>query len=237
MSQLKKIFSCLFYLPKTLYFNFHYLPLKQAIKLPILLYKPKFRRMRGKIVIKGPITPGMIQLGFNQVSIYPNSGIMWENSGSVIFEGHAAIGNNSNITTSKNGILTFGSGFRCTTSLKLVCYNRVTFGNDVLIGWDCLISDTDFHSLHLDNGGKTKGFGEISIGNNNWFAMQCLVLKGSKTPNYCTLAARTMINKDFTNEGERILLSGQPAKVSKRDIYHDRYDDSIEYSQHSTRID
>lgn len=38
---------------KSVYFNFHYLPFKHAIKLPILLYKPKFFKLQGHIKIGG----------------------------------------------------------------------------------------------------------------------------------------------------------------------------------------
>lgn len=31
----------------TIYFNFHYLPFRQAIKLPIILYKPHLKLMKG----------------------------------------------------------------------------------------------------------------------------------------------------------------------------------------------
>lgn len=35
----------------TIYFNFHYLPFKQAIKLPILLCKPTLLRCEGQVII------------------------------------------------------------------------------------------------------------------------------------------------------------------------------------------
>lgn len=38
-------------LPQTLYFNFHYLPFRQAIHLPILLYKPRLVDMKGSVKI------------------------------------------------------------------------------------------------------------------------------------------------------------------------------------------
>lgn len=37
----------------TIYFNFHYLPFKQAIKLPIFLYKPHLKLMKGTVTIIG----------------------------------------------------------------------------------------------------------------------------------------------------------------------------------------
>ena len=60
----------------SIYFNFHYLPFKQAIRLPILFYKPKFKDLKGSVKIVGELKFGMIRLGFPIVSLYPNSGIV-----------------------------------------------------------------------------------------------------------------------------------------------------------------
>lgn len=89
----------------TIYFNFHYLPFNQAIKLPILLYKPKLLKMKGNIKIeKCKIKFGMIRLGFPTVSLYPNTGIVYENhGGTIVFNGKCAIGNNSAISIGASG--------------------------------------------------------------------------------------------------------------------------------------
>ena len=57
---------CLFLrmLLPSLWFNFKYLPFKQAVKLPILLYKPTFLELKGSVVIESDsIRFGMIRLG------------------------------------------------------------------------------------------------------------------------------------------------------------------------------
>ena len=38
---------------QSVYFNFHYLPFRQAVKLPILLYKPKLLELQGNVKIGG----------------------------------------------------------------------------------------------------------------------------------------------------------------------------------------
>lgn len=63
----------------TIWFNFHYLPFKQAVFLPIVLYKPKIIISKGSIVINVPVRPFMIQLGRPIVYMYPNSGVMFKN--------------------------------------------------------------------------------------------------------------------------------------------------------------
>ena len=41
----------LWYLIPTIYFNFKMLPFRQARKLPVLLVKPKFIKLKGKLII------------------------------------------------------------------------------------------------------------------------------------------------------------------------------------------
>lgn len=97
----------------------------------------------------GEIKPGMIRLGFNQVSIYPNTGIMLQINGKITFHGRCTIGNNSYISTGKDNCLEFGENFMCTTSLKLVSYDHITFGDHVMIGWNCMICDKDLFGLQV----------------------------------------------------------------------------------------
>lgn len=98
---------------------------------------------------RGEIKPGMIRLGFNQVSIYPNTGIMLQINGKITFHGRCTIGNNSYISTGKDNCLEFGENFMCTTSLKLVSYDHITFGDHVMIGWNCMICDKDLFGLQV----------------------------------------------------------------------------------------
>lgn len=228
MSRINLLFQFLRFLPWTLRFNFHYLPFSQAIKLPILLYKPKLLTLNGIIRISGGVKFGMIKLGFNQVSIYPNSGITWSNSGTVIFKGRCNIGNASAISIGEKSILTIGDNVRATTALKLVCYHRIDIGEQTLIGWENIICDTDFHSV-MTTTGKTKGYDSIIIGPHNWLAMQSLILKGTQTPPFTVVGARSTLNKNYVTHGEKILLAGSPATLKCRDIYLDRQNDKIIY--------
>ena len=40
------------YIIPTIYFNFHYLPFKQAIRLPVFLRKPKLLTLKGRVIIQ-----------------------------------------------------------------------------------------------------------------------------------------------------------------------------------------
>ena len=68
------------FLVPNIYFNFHYLPFKQAVKFPIFLYKPHLLKMKGNVKVENDnIRPGMIRLGYPTVSIYPQNGFIYEN--------------------------------------------------------------------------------------------------------------------------------------------------------------
>ena len=218
---------------QTIYFNFHYLPFSQAIYLPIWLYKPHFLKCKGSVIIEtdGAINSGMIQLVRFEVGIYPNNGFIWENRGIVKFKGKAHIGNNSAICTSPQGCVTFGEGFAATAGLRLVCYNRICFGSHCLIGWDCLFLDTDFHSLTKRDGTKTKGYGDICIGCDNWFANGVKVLKNTITPDYITIACNTILSKSYLSVPKYSVIGmNNRIEVLTHDVYRDYRNDSVIYT-------
>lgn len=220
---LRSIFS-------TIYFNLYYLPFKQAIKLPILLYKPHLINVnRGGVKIQSnKIHFGMIRLGFPQVSIYPNSGIIWDNRGMCVFHGSCAIGNASAISIGETGTVDFGDFFGASTAFKLICYHKVTFNDQVRLGWENLVTDTDFHTLTKVSGGYTKGYAPVSIGKNNWFGMKCITLKGTHTPDYCTVGANTVLNKKYDFPPYSI-IAGNPAKLKTTGYYRDMKNNKVEY--------
>lgn len=107
----------------------------------------------------------MIRLGVFGVSIYPSRGIMFQNSGTIVFKGRFSIGNDSYISVGKSGTLMFGDSYTATTSLKIAYYDMIEFGKDVSCGWECTFMDTDFHRMkYLDGIERPKPYGPIRIG-------------------------------------------------------------------------
>lgn len=137
----------------SLIFNLRHLPFSQARHLPILVYKGKFMNNTGKYVIEGDVHFGMIELGRHRVSLYPSNGIVLENRGVIVFHGSAIIGSDSAITLGETGRLEFGKNFSSSAGLKIACYDSITFGENISVGWQTMIVDTDFHSLKKVNGG------------------------------------------------------------------------------------
>lgn len=225
LSKIWKNWWCLRSLPYTIFFNFYYLPLKQAVHLPIVFYKPKFVKCKGRVIIQSDkVKCGMICLGKRICSIYPDTGFSYENNGgTIIFRGGALIGNDSFISVNANGVLTFGHRFECNAALKCACHNKITFGADVSLGWDCFVIDTDFHRLiHLNSDSKKSiAYGEVSIGDGCWIATKVSVHKNTMLPNYCVVAAHSLLNKKY-EVPSYTLLAGSPAVVKQTGVYRDR---------------
>jgi len=215
----------------TIYFNFHYLPFKQAIILPIWLYKPQLKKCGGivKICKQGGVKTGMIRLGPQGVSIYPNNGIMWENRGTFIFEGRACIGGNSFISTGQKAIVTIGENFLATTSLKLCSFYKISIGDRCTIGWNCLIMDTDLHTLTRQDGTKSKGYGPIKIGNDNWIANNCSIYKNTTIPNKIVVSANTAIATSCIQFPEYSVIGNKHELKIISHGYLDKKDDKINW--------
>lgn len=219
---LRSIFS-------TIYFNFRCLPLSQAWKLPVILYKPHFGNLSGKVIIEGKVRPGIVQLGQCKVPFYPDSGIKINLSGIAIFRGSCMMGNDCCLSVGKGATLTIGDHFYASCSLKLSCVNKVEILENATVGWDCIITDSDFHTLTKVEGGYTKGYGEIHIGKNNWLATRCVVLKNTKTPDYCTTSASSTLSRDYTLFGNNVIIGNKSdVEILKTGVYHNPYDDRIQ---------
>ncbi len=220
---LRSIFS-------TIFFNFYYLPFRQAVRLPILLYKPTFAALSGKIVIDSPeIHFGMIQLGRSMVRHYPNSGITWENEhGLVTFKGLCKVGSCSSISVKKGAKLLFGNDFWHSASLKIICYKSISFGKKCRIGWAVMIMDSGIHPLYDMNKKKfKKAFGPIEIGDYNWISTQSIVMHSVTTPERCIFGLRSIITRGTEFESYAV-HGGSPLKVLSRGIMRD-YDHDMIY--------
>lgn len=180
--------------------------------------------MNGIIRIDAQIKPGMIRLGSFGGHMYPNNGIhitQMEGGGTIIFKGSCMIGNNSFICQGKGSTITFGDGFIASTSLKLISMKSIEFGKRNIFGWECIVMDTNFHALY-DLKTKTfkKGYGEIKIGDYNWFATQCKVLHSVLTPERCIFALGTVVTENSKFESYCV-HGGCPVRILSRDVILD----------------
>lgn len=220
MSKLELVRKFLRYLPHTIFFNFKYLPFRQAVKLPILLYKPHFVRLKGTIRIDADeVRPGMIQMGPLINTCNPNNGITFDIDGSIIFKGRAIFANDSYIMIRDGGVLTLGKDLDCNCKIK--CAKSIEIGDETWIAYDSMIMDSDWHALtDMTTGKLLNKTSPVKIGKHNFISYKCIVTKGTVTPDNATFMPCSILNKVY-EEGEYPLFGGNPCELLDEGYYMD----------------
>lgn len=220
MTKLRKIFLYILGIPKTLLFNFYYLPLHQAIMLPVLLsHRITFQKLGGGVkIVASSISFGMIQIGFaeNRAFDQARERVVWHNEGIVVFKGNANFGNGIKIAVT--GTLICGNNIVISGNSQIICGAVTEIDEGTLIGWSCMLLDYDAHKIYsLSNPNqRINNKNSIYIGKNVWIGARVSVLKGVRISNGCVIAANTSVYKNI--DIENAILGGNPVKVIKSNI-------------------
>lgn len=219
MKQINRILKIIFALPKTIYFNLRYLPIKQALYLPIwVATNVRIRDLyRGGIIIEAPIRTAMIRIGFHEVDaicIYTLKTIMYVSKpGKLIFKGSAHIGHGA-IISCIGGTMSVGNNFAVSGNTSFVCYNQITVGDNVQFAWNSLVMDSDAHKIYGPDGEMMNKDKPIIIGNKVWIACQNTILKGTQIGNNCVVGSSSLLNKNYKENN--VIIAGAPAHIVKR---------------------
>ncbi len=208
-------------IPKTIYFNFKYLPLKQALHLPIFIYRrTDLYKMKGEVIINAPATTGMLKIGPHGLGTQDTqySRTMWEVAGSLVINGEASIGRGCRISIGKNAKLTLGNKFCITGGTAIICQKEISFGDDCLLSWDILVMDTDFHHILTESGHVINQPKAIKIGNHVWIGCRNTILKGVTIADNTIIAANSTITQSSDNKDCVIGGHGKGIKILKENV-------------------
>lgn len=202
------------------YLNFHCLPFKQAVKLPIDVYGPlKVVSLNGNIKINGPIRTGMIKIGSQGSDMFPKSETVLSVDGVVTLNGRTIIGMGSSIICKKKGHLTFGNNTIIGAKNLVFCTTKIVIGDNFLSSWDCQIMDSDTHSIaNIQTGIVSMPEKPIIISKNVWVGNGVIINKGTQITQGSIVASRSLCNKDYSSYGNNCLLAGCPAVVKSTNI-------------------
>ena len=204
---------------KTIYFNFKYLPFRQALKFPVLISNNVFLlATNGRLHFSCPIRYGLVQIGYGNVGIFDKkkSRAIWEVYGDVTFSGNTILGHGSKIVVGLKGKISFGKNFKITAESSIVAYHNIQFGNNCLISWDILFMDTDFHTVKNEAGEIINNPEPLLIGDHVWVGCRSIILKGAIIPNNTIIATNSLVNKELIQEN--CIYGGSPVKCIKEKI-------------------
>lgn len=201
---------------KSFYYNLRLLPLKQAIKCPIIIaYNVKFRS-KGKFILNTDTYLGQISIGVIKIDMWEDNSAkaFITNLGTIYFNGRAKIHPGAKIVTFKNATLTFGNRASIGANTKIICSQSITIGNDTQISWNSQVFDTDFHFLTNIRTNKIhKRKKSILIKDEVFIGNSCSIAKGTVLPQGSVVSCCSKVGGDFTDEGDNLLIIGNPAKV------------------------
>ena len=149
-----------------------------------------------------PDKVGAVQLGFGHVGIVDvrTQPTVWEVRGSVKFDGFARFGPGSRVVVGDGAHLCFGDNFLITAASSIIASRAVSFGDNVLVSWDCLFMDSDMHPISVKSGKRINEDRPIVVGNHVWVGCNTTILKGSFVPDGCVIAAGSVLSGRLERE-------------------------------------
>ncbi len=87
---------------------------------------------------------------------------------------------------------------------------RITIGDHALIGYGCMILDSDLHKLDNDSRVKTA---PVNIGSHVWIPSHTIVLRGVTIGDHCVIATGSIVLDDIPDHS---FAAGRPAHVIRK---------------------
>jgi acetyltransferase-like isoleucine patch superfamily enzyme len=220
MNIILKAFKLIKSLPKTIYFNFTYLPFNEAIKLPFFIDSSvRLMKCHGKVRLNFVPNLFCVKIGVADMVVIDkrsNRGI-WKVEGEVIFNGEMRMVHSCVVNVEKNGLLTFGSGKLFSANVEIICAKKIIFGTNVKVSWNCFLMDTDWHDIVNLQGVVINPDNEISIGDYVWIGNSCTIKKGVSINQWNIIASNSLVTKSIV--GEKQIWAGSPVKLIKEEVY------------------
>ena len=116
-------------------------------------------------------------------------------------------------TYNANAIIEIGNNTGMNASV-IAAAEKIIIGKDVLIGFNCYISDTDNHAIDplLRHSGKPET-APIFIEDNVWLGVNVVVLKGVTIGKNSVIGANSLV---LSNIPENVIAIGNPCRVIKK---------------------
>lgn len=188
---------------KTLFYSIRYKTIFHIFKNSFIVISNNAKITITKKIGLGRITEGNIA--------QRRSSLLWiGNKSTLIIDGKFYVYAGTKIEVMDEAKLIIGDGSFINIDSKIICNKKIVIGNNVFIGEEVIIRDSDGHTIN--NSENTK---EIIIGNDVWIGMKSIVLKGVSIGDGSVIAAGSVVTRDVPKNS---LVAGVPAKVIKKNI-------------------
>lgn len=199
---------------KTLYLNFKWLPVRQALHFPIIVGRHVLLRdTSGKMEINGKAHFGQFCLSFYHTPVdYASNRSVVFNQGKIVIHGNVYLRSGVKLWVGDHGVLTFHGENAVGANSIIVCFKKVEFGYFSVLSWGCQVYDTNFHFFRdMETGTVTKRSSFVKIGDHVWVGNSVHITRGARLPKGCLVSNRSVVSRSYMKEGEHIMIAGHPA--------------------------
>jgi len=129
----------------------------------------------------------------------------------LIIRSSFSIYSNAHISINENAVLELGSGF-VNHGARIHCFQSIKIGDQVYIGDDVAIRDSDGHEIVGSDKPMTM---PIVIGDHVWIGAKVTIVKGVSIGEGAVVAAGAVVTKDVP---PHCIVAGVPARVIKENV-------------------
>lgn len=203
---------------KSLYFNFRYLPFRQAVYMPVWI-TTNFRiygLKRGQLILHQPYrksvflgdcgSPGLQEM---------KGGLYFTKNTKLILHGFTVISQGSVLRMDEGSSIELGKRFYCNKNCYFRASRNIAFGDDCLLGWNVQINTSDGHAI-IHNGEQSISESPVTIGKHVWITSNTILTKGVSVADGCIIAQGAVVTKSI--EERNCLIGGVPAKIISKNI-------------------
>lgn len=203
---------------KSFYFNFRYLPFRQAIYMPVWI-TTNFSihgLKRGQLILHQPFRKSVFlgecgSKGLQEMK----GGLYFSEDSRLIVHGFTAISQGSVLRMDKGATIEIGKNFYCNKNCYFRSSTYITFGEDCLLGWNVQINTSDGHQISYNNRIKPSDL-PVTIGTHVWLTSNTIITKGVSIADGCVIAQGAVVTKPIHESN--VLVGGVNAKVISTNI-------------------
>lgn len=207
----------------SMYFNFRYLPVEEAMKFPIIICRHvRIRRLeRGNIIInQGNLSFGMIHLGISEGSFLlakKTSSIYIEKNCRLVFNGRCIIDGGFSIAINHGGEINIGENVHLNANNIVSASSLIKIEDNVGTGWDCTFIDWDGHDIiNRETKKVINNPTPILIGMNSWIGAKTTIMKGVSLCKNTIIPYGSIVVKKC--ESPYCIFGGMPNRILKTNI-------------------
>ena len=212
---------------KSIIFNLKYFPLRQALKLPVIMTsRVKVRNMRRNgIVLKncgGGGIFGMLRFGgIDREYCYDHDSVI-NILGTLILDGSGwrCFASGAIIYIGEGAEMTIGKSFSSSHDTKIYCRHKITIGDNNMWSYYNVIMDNDAHFIYDFEGNHINPNKEVVFGENVWMGCRCTVLKGSLVPDGSIIGSCSVVCKNLASKNS--IYAGLGPRFIRKEVKWDR---------------